>query len=293
MIAPLQADDAAEFGAMVRAAHRGLLREVSLEGPILGWREHDFGTPIGLALARIGTDRKAEVLSVYVQPSQRGRGRGARLLTHLEMALADRGCTSLHCVFEAVPRSGGWARLLGARGWGTPRTISLSAEIGPEILSARWLQRRSEPGAPLAVFRWSELRDAERRQLEEEQAVAPFAPPELWPFHEKASHQAAASFGLRCRDRVVGWFLGLQTGRRTVQYSALFVREEFRFPDRAAHLFTYAAQNLASLCDANATASCEVPAEMAYAEMARLLRGKIAPLARRFQERWRAEKLLV
>src|SRR5262245_47018534 len=53
------------------------------------------GQPVGMALAEVGPDKVAQIISLYVVPGHRRRGVGRRLLAYLEKALAQLGCQAV------------------------------------------------------------------------------------------------------------------------------------------------------------------------------------------------------
>lgn len=195
-------------------------------------------TPVGLALARRGApDKRAEILSLFVDASCRGRGLGTRLLTEIEQRLRESRCPGAEVVY-ATPRPGQAAleRVLTRCGWPPATGRMLLARATPRLLSAPCFRHRRVEGLP--VCRWDDLPTHDRDQADRH----PEVPEPLRPRQYEPGMHAATSLGLLDGGQVVGWVITHQVSASTLRYTALYVRRGRGRPGWGLSLVVAAAQ---------------------------------------------------
>jgi hypothetical protein len=90
-----------------------------------------------------------------------------------------------------------------------------------------WLDRYTLPDE-FTIFPWAELTAQERQTIEQRQQVESWYPPVLTPFQEEDRLEPLNSLGLRYQGQVVGWMITHRVAPDTIQYTSLFIQQEFQ-----------------------------------------------------------------
>lgn len=189
--------------------------------------------PLALALAR---QEGAELLSLYVHPSQRRCGLGRRLLAALETELAGRGCRAVSTVWmSGTPGAEAFAALLEDRGWSPPqpRMVVYHAEL-ERLGAAAWMHAFAGLPAGYAILPWAELTAAQLATLRQVIRFEGWVPAELDPFAfagrgiDGAAPEPALSLACTLWDEVVGWNLAHRIDAETVRISCTFIRPDMQ-----------------------------------------------------------------
>jgi GNAT superfamily N-acetyltransferase len=213
---------------MTAAALQPLLRALSPDGPLLAIRAS--GTEqqaIGLAVARVGSPgAPAEILSLYVAPPLWNQGIGGALLNSVEETLRARGRTDVVLRYTTQsPSTPALEHLLAKRGWQSPQTQLVLAQIRPAIvLEAKWGQLRDLP-VGFELFAWGDISARDRAAMEKFRAEVPSA---LWPFDDALPPDGPSSLGLRCGGEITGWMVTHRVMPSLIRFTMLYVRERWR-----------------------------------------------------------------
>ncbi|HEX6201294.1 MAG TPA: GNAT family N-acetyltransferase [Thermoanaerobaculia bacterium] len=190
------------------------------------------GGPVGLALLELGGrggGGTAQLFSLAVAPSHRRRGVGTALVAAAEGLAGDAGAREIEGAYRTSWRSReAIEALLRSRGWSPPETRLVLAR-GESGFARRFLRAPAPRLPPEAeIFSWDELTEAEREAILERQRDDPWYPDVLTPFQEEPRLEPTVSVGLRWRGAVAGWMICHRVAFDTLQYSALFLRDDLR-----------------------------------------------------------------
>jgi GNAT superfamily N-acetyltransferase len=191
------------------------------------------GGPVGLALVEVGGPAApagtAQLFSLAVLPAHRGRGLGTRLVAGAEGLARDAGAETVEGAYRTSWRSrGAIEALLRSRGWSPPETRLVLAR-GESGFARRFLRAPAPELPPEAeLFTWDDLPEAERDRILARQREDPWYPEILTPFQEEPRLEPTVSVGLRWRGEVAGWMICHRVAFDTLQYSALFLRDDLR-----------------------------------------------------------------
>lgn len=187
------------------------------------------GGPVGLALVELGASGTAQLFSLAVHPAHRRRKIGSALTAAAEHLAGRAGAAAIEGAYRTSWRSRpAIEALLAARRWTVPETRLVLAR--GETGFARRLLRTPPPDLPeeAEIFSWEALLPGERDAILAHQREDPWFPEILSPFQEKPRLEPTISVGLRWRREVAGWLVCHRVAFDTLQYSALFVRDDLR-----------------------------------------------------------------
>jgi GNAT superfamily N-acetyltransferase len=236
---------------------------------------------VALAVAELpapGADGPSELLSVFVAREHRGQGIATALVDAMEQALGKRGATSVEAVYTTgKPSIAAVERIFEKRGWEPPvlRTITVRFTMA-EALSTPWYGRMGLLPAGAEIFSWVDLTAAERQQLRESNARAPWIANSLQPWrHDQLGFDPVSSVGLRYRGEVVGWVINHQIDARTVRFTCSFMRKDLSRRARIVPLYSEALRRLsATPCEV-----CTLVTPTVYPGMLEFIRRHCAPYA--------------
>jgi GNAT superfamily N-acetyltransferase len=191
--------------------------------------------PVGLALLQAGPraggggEETAQLFSLAVLPGHRRRGVGGALVAAAERLAGDAGELAIEGAYRTSWRSrGAIEALLRSRAWSPPETRLVLAR-GESGFARRFLRAPVPELPPEAeLFTWDDLPEAERDRILARQREDPWYPEILTPFQEEPRLEPTVSVGLRWRGEVAGWMICHRVAFDTLQYSALFLRDDLR-----------------------------------------------------------------
>ncbi|MEG4852920.1 GNAT family N-acetyltransferase [Microcoleus sp. B5-D4] len=218
------------------------LQVLKPEGSTVAIAASDSNEPVGLALADILPDGKAgEVLSIFVEKKYRNLGVGTSLLARLEEELLSRGCASVNLVYTTgQPTTLALENLLQKCNWTPPQPrMIVCKSTTDKIANAPWMQKATLPAA-YTIFPWVEITAEERILIKQQQAAAPWIPPQLIPFENEENFEPLNSVGLRYRGQVVGWVITHRIAPDTIRYTCSFVRQDLQKMGRIIPLYVRA-----------------------------------------------------
>ena len=186
-------------------------------------------TPVGLLLAQIGSDNKAEIISIFTQKDFRQQGIATNLIDYCLKTLTDYKCQEVKTFYEKNHTYSAWIEsILNKLSFLPPKPYSLVCRChGPKLRKAPWLQKSLLPAA-FEIFLWSELTEVEKEQLQSSNAKSPWYPNILTPFREISIIEPLNSLGLRYKNEVVGWMINHRIAVDTIRYTSIFVREDLQ-----------------------------------------------------------------
>ncbi|MEM6706243.1 MAG: GNAT family N-acetyltransferase [Acidobacteriota bacterium] len=198
----------------------------------LGWTEE--GQPRAFALANVSPETGASRLVwLWVRSEDRQHGLGALLLERLEQRARELGCEFMCFKFETGKLDEELRRLFERRAWtpGTPLRIYDFKD--PAIARAPWI-RRSRLPEDFQVVPWTQLRTAEREELESAEEAgtkARLLDGLISPLRAGDDVLEDVSFWLRRGERVAGW-VAVHRRDETAHFTVLNVRPSICRPGR-------------------------------------------------------------
>lgn len=221
---------AQKFGGLIAARFRRHLADgrIAAGRQLLTAGAMHEGTPVGLALGTLATDRKpATVHSLGVVPEHRRSGLGTALLAALERNLQQRDASSVQASYRSnLEHRAALERIAEKRRWEAPRAVRrLYRSRLDTIRDAPLLDANALPEG-FALFDWRDVtpdeRDAIRRRQDGAEAAA--HPEALDPFQLPDRVDGQCSVGVRRNGEVAGWMVVHRLGDDLMQYTSLFVR---------------------------------------------------------------------
>jgi GNAT superfamily N-acetyltransferase len=242
------------------------------------------GKPLGLALGveANGEDgaRRAQLLSLYVEPASRRNGIAAGLLVAFTDLCRGRGCAEISATYmSGQPTTAGLERLLASAEWTQPETRMLVVHATLDsIRPAPWM--RSYPMADnMQIVDWLDLTQADRAEIAESQFREPWIPPDLYPFDHESNCEPVTSLALKVDGRIVGWTINHRVGS-VLRYTCSFMHRRLQRMGRILLLYNEA---VARMPQAGLdTGMWTVP--VWHPGMAAFARRWMAPYATRFDE---------
>lgn len=196
------------------------------------------GRPLGLCVGFIPTESgggEAELLSLYVRPTHRGRGVGTRLLGAMEEVMRQRGCAGVGTVYMTrIPSLAAFEALLQTRGWSQPvRRMSIFKTDTVRLREASWMPLFQTLPRGFEIVRWDTIGAVAREDLrctlsDLQGAVPRDVDPFLYEGLGIDGSPAEPELSLGClhEGRVVGWHLVHRLGAEQVRFSCSYVRAE-------------------------------------------------------------------
>jgi hypothetical protein len=195
--------------------------------------------PIGLAMAIVLPDLKAEILSIFVSVSHQSKGIGTALFSRLLEELIKRGCHSAELTYiTGKPTTPALERLLKKFGWDTPQPQMLVCKTNCQIFQPPWLQIKYRLSPEFAIFPWLEMTKEERIKLQEQKVTKSWVPPQLDPFQHEKDLEPLNSLGLRYQDIIVGWIITHRLSPDTIRYTCSYIRPDLQKTGRILALYT-------------------------------------------------------
>ncbi|MEA5568702.1 TIGR03032 family protein [Anabaena sp. UHCC 0399] len=207
------------------------------KGQLVGILAEVAGEKVGLVLAEIfstppQTQPEVEVISLFVLPDYRHQGIGTGLIKTLEMGLTALGCGQMKLVYKSTDITNlALEPLLKRQKWQTQVNFLLGKTTTEKVSQAPWLTKYPLPNK-FTVFPWSELTDADQKQLEKldyPAALSPFG---------KTPAEPLNSLGLRYETELVGWMVTHRVATDAIRYSTMFVDKRFQRLGRGISLLS-------------------------------------------------------
>jgi GNAT superfamily N-acetyltransferase len=289
----LQPGDVAACAGMTFPAYRHLLalqpttrlpsepEQRDIQPVALVARASGQAPPIGLAVAELpvrAADGAAELLSLLVAADYRRQGVATALVEAMEETLRAGGAAAVEAVYTTgKPAIDAVERIFEKRGWDAPelRTMTVRFTIA-EALATPWYGRMGLLPAGAEIFSWKDITAAERQQLRESNARAPWIANSLQPWrHDHLGFDPISSVGLRYRGEVVGWVINHQIDPRTVRFTCSFMRKDLSRRARIVPLYSEALRRLSETsCE-----FCTLVTPTVYPGMLEFLRRHCSPYA--------------
>jgi GNAT superfamily N-acetyltransferase len=176
--------------------------------------------PVGVIVAK-KEGKKAELISLYVDPAHRKKGIGSALVQVLEKSVQDAGGVSL--IFRYVD-SEEMAGFLLAQKWNKDPLLSiLYTHDGSTQIADQELYNQGN----YQVSLFTEITEEEKKWFIDNPDLSS---PELHPFLEKldAPVEPLNSLVLRKDGQIKGWLITHRIAENTISYSKLYVMKEER-----------------------------------------------------------------
>ena len=207
------------------------------KGQLVGIVADVAGEKVGLVLAEVfstqpQTPPEVEVISLFVLPDYRHQGIGRGLIKTLEMGLTALGCGQIKLIYKStVITNLALEPLLKRQKWQTQVNFLLGKTTTEKVSQAPWLKKYPLPNK-FTVFPWSELTDADQKQIENldyPTALSPFSNTPAEPLN---------SLGLRYENQLVGWMVTHRVASDAIRYSTMFVDKRFQRLGRGISLLS-------------------------------------------------------
>lgn len=188
--------------------------------------------PVGLVLAEFDTTlNKATMQSLFVAEEHRKRGMGTFLFQSLQKYLKAKKCRALEFRYEStLPAAPALEKILQKCHWNPPRFHFIRVHFDLASFHAPWYHKILLSPKPkgLVFFHWKNLKIEEKKRIDYEADQGLFPPPISPDLYKKEMIEPINSFGLRYKNKVIGWCLTHKTDPTTIRYSILYIQKEFR-----------------------------------------------------------------
>jgi len=248
-VGPLGPTQAADFERLAPFDVRAVLRRLAELPHVHAVGATLLGQPAALAIAvdYLATPAEAEdivspgearLLSLAVGRRHRRLGVGSALLNSMESLLQQRGVARLACSYRLdVPEAREAVEALFHHcGWTPPALALLHCEARVAMLESPLLRRERPLPPEYEIVDWVDLTASDRRMIADRLKESPLNPASLDPFLWERGLETLNSLALRYRGEVVGWMLTRRTGRMSMHYDCLYVREDLARLGRGAAL---------------------------------------------------------
>jgi len=223
---------------------------------------------VGMAIADIQANF-AEVISLFVSENHRQRGIATQLVAGMEQGLTQGKIKLVQFGYRSNWQSVAIIeRILQKQAWATPVIARIVCKSDARIAQAPWLHKYKLP-PKFTIFPWSELTTSEKKKLQK----ASWYPKNLTPFQEENKLEYANSLGMRYGGEVVGWIVTHRTAPHTIQYTSLFVKQQFQPFGRAIFLLAESIK----LQLANGTPNYVFMVDMDHQQMMRFVERRLKP----------------
>jgi GNAT superfamily N-acetyltransferase len=281
----LNSTDATSFASLTYPILRPRLQALLPQGNHLAMGIQHQDHPIGLILVElINQSSQAEILSLYVAPAFRNQGIAQQLITNLEQLLPQHRCHQIKLKYLSSATTPVLERCLAKLGWSTPRLRSeVFSGDAKAMQQAPWFNRYPLPNL-FTVFRWQDLTEHDRTQLQTLQY-----PQELSPFTDPEMLELTTSFGLRYHNHLVGWVITHRLDCETIRYTSLFVHANLQAVGRAISLLCFA-------IDKQAEQNIPKGMFMVFAHnqpMLKFVRRRMMPYLSSSRQSWQSQKSLL
>ena len=224
-------------------------------------------------------ERSAQLLSVYVKPSDRFQGIASALFGELENRVRELGFANLRAVYTTgKPSIAHLERIFGRYGWSSPSARSLSVRFTPEtVLNSELLaaKRLRVLKRGLEIFPWSELLPQEEEMLRRSQQESPWIAPLLTPWRFDRNGFDPASVGARYRGQVVGWLIVHRAAFDVVRIACAYMRGDL---SRHGRILALLSQTLEGLRESPCR-FCSFVTPISYPLMVEFIRRRMAPVS--------------
>ncbi|MEP6668094.1 MAG: GNAT family N-acetyltransferase [Chthoniobacter sp.] len=234
----LQRGDALPYAAMTYPSFQNLM-DVDEHACAIGVKK--AGRVCGMALGYFPPDQEPDVshlLSLFVDPADRGHGLGHGLLQRFEDMLREEG---KHCVratyMTGKPGIEAFERVLQKCQWDEPvtRMVVVKSTI-PIIKNAPWMKLTELP-AGMDMVAWTDVTEAERAEIRRSHEEKPWIAEDLVPFDHEENFDPCTSVALRQDGKVVGWVINHQMSRLLIRFTCSFVRKDLQRLGRIVWLY--------------------------------------------------------
>lgn len=240
----LQDSAAVNFQRLTFPAYQMTLHQLESDPSLVALGASHQEEPVGLALAEIWEDQSANILSLFVEPTHRGKRIGRDLLHHLEAELFERGCNKVQLVYTlGKPTTPVLEKLLETNHWSVPQPRSLICKAHAEtVLQAPWMQKYSRLSSDYSICSWLEVTPQEKQFIQQQQAEIEWIPSNLVPFKHEENLESLNSLALRYQGQIVGWLINHRLAPDTIRYTCSFVRQDLQKMGRIISLYAEAAK---------------------------------------------------
>lgn len=232
----LEASDIQAYESLAFPRWRKLLAQVDTAAEAAAIGAELFAEPVGLILYSFNhKNENAYLHSIYVRPKYRRMGIATRLVQLMERHAASKQIHTVQCDYIAEEEKGSaLEEMLRKLQWGLPANPLVTFRISTaSMFQDRWIHEYGLPGN-IALFPWHELKDEERREIEQGQDR--WYPVNLTPFRRENLFDPGLSMGLRYQGRVAGWFTMYLHDSQTAVCDSLFTIDELQSRGRGLYL---------------------------------------------------------
>jgi uncharacterized protein (TIGR03032 family) len=197
------------------------------EAPLLCAVAAHEDEPVGVVVAD-PAQSTALLRALAVAPAHRGQGLGTDLLHSIEQCCRQAGADRVAAEYrDDLTERVALERVFEKRGWSAPEVRRhLCKVLVADVVGHPGFDRR-DPTRDAAFAPWSEVTDAERRDMQT-QVQAGALPAACSPLQRPDAIEPACSLVLRGPDALQGWIVAHRLGEEVVQYTSLYVHPDVR-----------------------------------------------------------------
>ncbi|EKD68356.1 MAG: GCN5-related N-acetyltransferase [uncultured bacterium] len=235
----LASDEYLKYSNMTFPAYRNLLTRLEPAGPYFAVGALFNGSPAGLALGKIHEERKAEVLSVFVDQNYRCRKIGEGLLSELEKIFKEMNCAECALVYmTGKPATPMFEKLLLKSGYSDPEFRKLVCRAScKSFLSCGWEKYLKKLPAEYKIISWNEVSEADREQIRQSNEINKWIAPDLMPFDFENGCEPINSLAMRYRGDIVGWVINHRIAFDLIRYTCSFLRPDLQKAGRIVAMY--------------------------------------------------------
>lgn len=187
------------------------------------------GKPIGIALGTVLLHiQTANLYTLYVHPDYRNQKVGSQLVhticEHFLKETAEKVSVLYH---TEDPSYEYFEKILKAERWYEPEIKVIRTTYDKYTFKPGWFGNPPEIPKDYELFKWKDLKGAERTRLQHQQQQKVF-PDYLSPFREESLIEPINSLGMRHQGEVVGWVITHRIKPDTIRYTSLFFQRDLR-----------------------------------------------------------------
>lgn len=186
------------------------------------------GRPIGVALgSTLKLIETANLYFLFVHPDFRNQKVGLQLMDFITQEFIKEKAEKASVLYSTEDPSYPYLeKILSSKGWHEPEVKVIRTTYDKYTFKPGWFGNPPELPPEYELFKWKDLKAAERAQLERQLWQKAF-PDYLSPFREEEKIEFLNSLGVRHKGEVIGWIITHRLNPDTIRYTSLFFQKTF------------------------------------------------------------------